>query len=261
MVRELEQYKNGFIEFQNSKLNNKNNNPINFTEIENSFEKFNQNLISLIDIQKLYSIQFNEIEKPYKDLVNAAGALTSKKNLNSGILSCQQTKELIDLLDLPIRTQWKLLYSGQLDGFRANDFHSRCDSKSPTLTIIISENGNIFGGFTRGSWGRNYETIKDETFIFSLKNQFSKAAKFVSKKEKKDIGKIKCEPNAGPIFGEEEIYICDEANLEEKCKSLLETWNSVFDTKNISDLKEDEARFLMIAGFEKFKLPKSKFFS
>ena len=37
------------------------------------------------------------------------------------------------------------------DGFAAATFHSKCDNKGPTVTIVKSGN-NIFGGFTEVSW-------------------------------------------------------------------------------------------------------------
>lgn len=42
---------------------------------------------------------------------------------------------------------------GTTDGFSANEFHSRCDGKGPTLAVLKSEYGKVFGGFTGLSWG------------------------------------------------------------------------------------------------------------
>ena len=47
--------------------------------------------------------------------------------------------------------EWHLLLRASRDGFRASTFHSKCDSKGPTVTIVKSE-GNIFGGFTQRAW-------------------------------------------------------------------------------------------------------------
>ena len=46
---------------------------------------------------------------------------------------------------------WRLLFRASRDGFAAATFHSKCDNKGPTLTIVKSGN-NIFGGFTEKSW-------------------------------------------------------------------------------------------------------------
>jgi len=47
--------------------------------------------------------------------------------------------------------KWRLLFRASRDGFAAATFHSRCDKKGPTVTIVKSGN-NIFGGFAEESW-------------------------------------------------------------------------------------------------------------
>ena len=60
----------------------------------------------------------------------------------------------LPFLDLGIRRhRLRLLYRGSRDGFAAECFHSRCDNKGPTVTIVKSGN-NVFGGFTEQSWNR-----------------------------------------------------------------------------------------------------------
>ena len=53
--------------------------------------------------------------------------------------------------------KWKLLFRGSRDGFQAETFHSKCDNKGPTVTIVKRGN-NIFGGFTEISWNSKYVT-------------------------------------------------------------------------------------------------------
>ena len=47
--------------------------------------------------------------------------------------------------------KWRLLFRASRDGFAAAAFHSRCDNKGPTVTIVKSGN-NTFGGFTEVPW-------------------------------------------------------------------------------------------------------------
>ena len=50
----------------------------------------------------------------------------------------------------------KLLYRASSNGWAASNFHSYCDNKGPTVTVIKSGN-YIFGGYTDQSWdGRSY---------------------------------------------------------------------------------------------------------
>ena len=46
----------------------------------------------------------------------------------------------------------KLLYRASEHGYTAKSFHDYCDDKGPTLIIIKSSEGWIFGGYTTQSW-------------------------------------------------------------------------------------------------------------
>ena len=52
---------------------------------------------------------------------------------------------------LPPGGTWLLLFRASRDGFAAKTFHSKCDLKGPTVTIVKCDN-NVFGGFTENSW-------------------------------------------------------------------------------------------------------------
>ena len=51
--------------------------------------------------------------------------------------------------------KWRLLFRASRDGFAAQNFHSKCDNKGPTVTIVKSGN-NIFEGFTEISWDSKF---------------------------------------------------------------------------------------------------------
>ena len=48
--------------------------------------------------------------------------------------------------------KWKLLYRASEHGYTAESFHEYCDDKEPTLIVIKSSRGWIFGGYTTRSW-------------------------------------------------------------------------------------------------------------
>ena len=48
--------------------------------------------------------------------------------------------------------KWKLLYRASENGPTSKAFHQCCDLKGPTLVVIKSTDGMIFGGFTTQSW-------------------------------------------------------------------------------------------------------------
>ena len=65
--------------------------------------------------------------------------------------------------------EYDLIYRGTRDGFDSNVFHKICDDQGPTLCLIKSDKGFVFGGYTSVSWQSNNNIAKDEkAFIFSL---------------------------------------------------------------------------------------------
>jgi len=78
---------------------------------------------------------------------------------DSVILSTEQRETLINWLkgSLTITNDStdKLLYRASRNGWAASNFHSCCDNKGPTVTVIKSGN-YIFGGCTDQSWVGKY---------------------------------------------------------------------------------------------------------
>ena len=48
-----------------------------------------------------------------------------------------------------------LLFKASVNGDEAEDFHKKCDYMGATLTIVLSENGRRFGGYTSSSWDKS----------------------------------------------------------------------------------------------------------
>jgi hypothetical protein len=72
---------------------------------------------------------------------------------------------------IPKVEKWGLLYRASRDGFSGKAFHSHCDRKGPTYSIIKA-NGFLFGGYTSISWESALSSRrgKGKTFIFTLTN-------------------------------------------------------------------------------------------
>ena len=80
--------------------------------------------------------------------------------------------DLIDLCEIPSDSKWKLTYRATEHGFGFDDFHSKCAGKKNCLTIVKSENGNVFGGYIDGAWNKLDERMNDENaYLFSLINK------------------------------------------------------------------------------------------
>ena len=63
----------------------------------------------------------------------------------------------------------KLIYDAKENGDKVSTFHSLCDNKGATLTIISTSDNKIFGGYLSMSFSENSGWIHDEkAFVFSL---------------------------------------------------------------------------------------------
>ena len=74
---------------------------------------------------------------------------------DSEILSSNQGETLMNWLkNIPgfDDASVKLLYRASRNGWTAANFHSCCDSKGPTVTVIKSTGNYIFGGYTEQHW-------------------------------------------------------------------------------------------------------------
>ena len=69
----------------------------------------------------------------------------------SVILTNEEHRNVLSGWLPPLEGKWQLLMRASQDGFAAQTFHSKCDNKGPTVTIVKRGN-NIFGGFTETSW-------------------------------------------------------------------------------------------------------------
>ncbi|CAF3018744.1 unnamed protein product [Rotaria sp. Silwood2] len=67
-----------------------------------------------------------------------------------------------------------LRFGSTRDGFDTNAFHSRCNNKGPTITIIQSSNNYLFGGYTAILWISEVGSWKNDNtaFLFSLVNPY-----------------------------------------------------------------------------------------
>ena len=63
-----------------------------------------------------------------------------------------------------------LLYSGSTHGWEMDKFHELCDEKGPTITVMKSKAGRVFGGFAMQSWDSKTQGWKadEKAFIYSI---------------------------------------------------------------------------------------------
>jgi hypothetical protein len=117
--------------------------------------------------------------------------------------------------------RWRLLYRGTRDGFKAIDFHSKCDPFKQTLAIIKSTTGHVFGGYTDQDWSGKCYKIDSNAFIFSLINLDKKP---LVMKCLPNQTAICCSDTIGVTFGNNsscDILVCDESNVKKESGSNL----------------------------------------
>jgi hypothetical protein len=115
------------------------------------------------------------------------------------------------------------LWRGSRDGFKAKEFHRRCDGHANTLTVVMDMGENIFGGFTPVKWESTVWNgkLNDEdnrwktddslkSFLFTLKNPYNIPGKRFALKAEKKQWAIYCDSERGPTFGD--FYVYDDCN-------------------------------------------------
>jgi hypothetical protein len=140
---------------------------------------------------------------------------------DSKIVNVNMHRQLVQVCEFPVETKWQLLYRGSEHGFLGQNFHSRCDKHANTLTVIKSENGNIFGGYTEQLWDSTSGHRADKNaFLFSLVNKDKQPIKM---KIKEPSYAIYCHSKFGPTFGHThcDLIIKDNSNVR-ACNSSVD---------------------------------------
>jgi hypothetical protein len=155
------------------------------------------------------------IEADFYSLPALKSALSGKSSsafLNSTLMNRSFVRTLKSWL--PRDSEWIVQYRGRRDGFKAKDFHDRIDHKGETLTIIETDNGSVFGGYTPCVWSSSgsYKTDPN-TFIFSLKTPNDDKATKMPFINVLGNHSIQDDPNSGPNFGlGKDIFINTNSN-------------------------------------------------
>jgi len=124
--------------------------------------------------------------------------LYSLARFDSVILSQDDMSRLHEWLSE--ETKWELCYRGSRDGFRAFNFHQKVDNvASPSLVVIKTTSGHVFGGYTSVGWSSRAGFHKDKTsFLFTLHNPLNRPQRVDCVPS---TNAVYHNPNYGPIFG------------------------------------------------------------
>ena len=102
---------------------------------------------------------------------------SNKLLIGGKVLSFKQDMDFFKLLSLKNKLEkakhFQLLFRASDHNHSTKKFHNLCDNKGPTISIIKSECGNIYGGYTSKSWtSANGEHTEDkEAFVFLIESK------------------------------------------------------------------------------------------
>ncbi|PFX11604.1 uncharacterized protein LOC111319474 [Stylophora pistillata] len=140
---------------------------------------------------------------------------------DSVILTNEEHRSVLNRWLSPQDGKWKLLFRGSRDGFEAQTFHSKCDNRGPTVTIVKSGN-YIFGGFSEKSWDSSGRWFRcSQAFLFSMVNTNGLGPTKLQLFDNHEHA-IYCETSCGPTFGEgHDLYISGDANVNSSSFACL----------------------------------------
>ena len=158
------------------------------------------------------------------------------------------------LLDFIKPIGFDLLYRATRDGFSASAFHSKCDGKENTLTIIKNNLNYVFGGYTAAKWKTSGSYAPDITaFIFTLRrNGILDANKFNVRDSNTAIYN---RADFGPSFGSYvdkyycDIYIQNNSNTD---KGSLADFGSSYNLPDGYKHGEAQARSYLAGNYNKW---------
>jgi len=97
---------------------------------------------------------------------------------------------------------FSLLYRGSRDGLSGSAFHSNCDNKGCTLTIIETTDGKVIGGYSNAPWSSSGgHTAANKAFMFELSGSGISSPCKMKLKGLSDQQAIYNNSSWGPIFG------------------------------------------------------------
>ena len=98
--------------------------------------------------------------------------------------------------------EFSLLYRGTRDGLTNDAFHSKCDNKGCTVTVIETTCGKVIGGYSNTAWSSTGVTAKaNRAFSFALSGVGISSPCKMKSKDANDDDAIYCTSYFGPYFG------------------------------------------------------------
>lgn len=136
-------------------------------------------------------------------------------DLNTAILNQNEITSLYSRIGA---RKFILLYRASIHGFSVEAFHSKCDFKPRTITIIRSNYNSVFAGYTTQTWEGNDYKYDESAFILSLRRKGASSNDRFSTHNPNFA--IQSNKNQGPTFGYD-IIIRNNSNIDVGSSSNL----------------------------------------
>jgi len=108
----------------------------------------------------------------------------------------------------------KLIYRASQDGWDVFNFHQKCDHQGPTVTIVLTTDGRIFGGYSDKAWSSSSNTSMSShvSFLFAL----SPDTIYIPLSGKGNLWAVYHSESYGPTFGDGyQLHISSNANTND----------------------------------------------
>jgi len=100
----------------------------------------------------------------------------SRLVLYHNFLRLEELLYLHELLEPLSKKMGDVLYIASKDGDEISDFRTAVGNHSPTLVIVESTNGTVFGGYTDDVWSKTGWSSSPASFLFRLRPSFRQYA-------------------------------------------------------------------------------------
>ena len=219
---------------------------LNLNETEKDLNSRVNILEAIISEQNTKIILLEERIKKLEDIINKYEEKESEKEKEEQLISFSGT-EILNNESKKMLLSWlprkpikiTLLLNSNIDGDSTSTFMDKCSGKCPTLAVIKTTKGNIFGGYTTQLWKQG--KVQDRNaFVFSI----DKKKKYNIKNPEYAIG---FENNYFWMFG----YSYNTIVCRNNCTKTNDNYvdNKTYDIPEQYELNEGERNFT-VKSFE-----------
>ena len=131
-------------------------------ELEEKNAEYEKKIEKLEKIVESINKKFESGVEPQEDLIDYG-----RKMFESNIIDIKEEKAIYNWIKTKIIST-ELLFDTAKDGDSVEAFKKKVDGICPTLTIIKTETGIVFGGYLTAAWKERFSMADNNAFCFSL---------------------------------------------------------------------------------------------